>query len=165
MLNGRRVLLGVTGSIAAYQAVDLVGLLRAEMADVRVILTGAGRRFITPLSLEVVSGHPVTTRLAQAGTSTRQRTRATDLLRSRRHRHLASSRTKPRRSRRPRSPSAASGGGPGHERGMLHPRSWRTWSGCGGAASFIGRSTGRWRAGAGWGRLARLDIVARLAGV
>ncbi len=63
MLNGRRVLLGVTGSIAAYQAVDLVGLLRAEMADVRVILTRAGERFITALSLEVVSGHPVTTRL------------------------------------------------------------------------------------------------------
>ncbi len=63
MLNGRRVLLGVTGSIAAYQAVDLVGVLRAEMADVRVILTRAGERFITALSLEVVSGHPVTTRL------------------------------------------------------------------------------------------------------
>lgn len=67
MLNGRRVLLGVTGSIAAYQAVDLVGLLRAEMADVRVILTRAGSRFITPLSLEVVSGHPVTTRLFGPG--------------------------------------------------------------------------------------------------
>jgi phosphopantothenoylcysteine decarboxylase/phosphopantothenate--cysteine ligase len=67
MLNGRRVLLGVTGSIAAYQAVDLVGLLRAEMADVRVILTRAGQRFITPLSLEVVSGHPVTTRLFGPG--------------------------------------------------------------------------------------------------
>ena len=43
MLAGQRVILGVTGSIAAYQAVDSVGMLRAEMADVRVILTRAAR--------------------------------------------------------------------------------------------------------------------------
>ncbi len=60
MLAGRHVLLGVTGSIAAYQAADLIGLLTNEMASVRVIMTQAATRFITPLTLEVISGHPVT---------------------------------------------------------------------------------------------------------
>jgi phosphopantothenoylcysteine decarboxylase/phosphopantothenate--cysteine ligase len=60
MLAGRRILLGVTGSIAAYQATDLIGLLKVQLADVRVIMTPAATRFITPLTLAVVSGHPVT---------------------------------------------------------------------------------------------------------
>ncbi len=60
MLAGKHILLGVTGSVAAYQAVDLVGLLRTQMASVRVIMTRAATRFITPLTLEVISGHPVT---------------------------------------------------------------------------------------------------------
>ncbi len=60
MLAGRHVLLGVSGGIAAYQAADLVGMLKAEMADVRVVMTRAATRFITPLTLEVVSGNPVT---------------------------------------------------------------------------------------------------------
>ncbi len=60
MLAGRHVLLGVTGSIAAYQAADLIGLLKNEMASVRVIMTQAAARFITPFTLEVISGHPVT---------------------------------------------------------------------------------------------------------
>lgn len=83
MLAGRRVILGVTGSIAAYQAVDLVGLLRAEMADVRVIMTRAAQRFITPLSLEVVSAHRVTTRLFGPGAGAIEHVvlgRAADLL-------------------------------------------------------------------------------------
>lgn len=60
MLAGKNVLLGVTGSIAAYQAADLIGLLQNEMASVRVIMTRAATHFITPLTLEVISGHPVT---------------------------------------------------------------------------------------------------------
>lgn len=60
MLAGKRVLLGVTGSIAAYQAADLIGLLKNQLASVRVIMTRAATRFITPLTLEVISGHPVT---------------------------------------------------------------------------------------------------------
>jgi len=60
MLAGKHVLLGVTGSIAAYQAADLIGLLKNELASVRVIMTQAATRFITPLTLEVISGHPVT---------------------------------------------------------------------------------------------------------
>lgn len=60
MLAGTRVLLGVTGSIAAYQATDLIGLLKAQLADVRVIMTRSATRFITPLTLATVSGRPVT---------------------------------------------------------------------------------------------------------
>lgn len=60
MLAGKNILLGVTGGIAAYQAVDLIGMLRARLADVRVIMTDAATKFITPLTLETVSQHPVT---------------------------------------------------------------------------------------------------------
>lgn len=59
MLAGKRILLGVTGSIAAYQAADLIGLLKNEMASVRVIMTRSATRFITPLTLAVISEHPV----------------------------------------------------------------------------------------------------------
>ncbi len=60
MLAGKNILLGVTGGIAAYQAVDLVGMLRARLADVHVIMTKAAAEFITPLTLQTVSLHPVT---------------------------------------------------------------------------------------------------------
>lgn len=59
MIAGKNILLGVTGSIAAYQTVDLVGLLKRNLAEVRVILTRAALEFITPLSLKTVSGYPV----------------------------------------------------------------------------------------------------------
>lgn len=67
MLAGKRVLLGVTGSIAAYQAADLIGLLRAQLADVRVIMTRSATRFITPLTLATVSGHRVTVDMFEDG--------------------------------------------------------------------------------------------------
>ena len=67
MLAGTRVLLGVTGSIAAYQATDLIGLLKARLADVRVIMTRNATRFITPLTLATVSGHPVTVDMFASG--------------------------------------------------------------------------------------------------
>jgi phosphopantothenoylcysteine decarboxylase/phosphopantothenate--cysteine ligase len=60
MLAGKRILLGVTGSIAAYQAADLIGMLKNRFASVRVIMTRSAVRFITPLTLEVISEHPVT---------------------------------------------------------------------------------------------------------
>ncbi|MEX1275094.1 MAG: bifunctional phosphopantothenoylcysteine decarboxylase/phosphopantothenate--cysteine ligase CoaBC [Bacteroidota bacterium] len=59
MLAGKNILLGVSGGIAAYQAVDLIGLLRSRLADVRVIMTTSATQFITPLTLETVSQHPV----------------------------------------------------------------------------------------------------------
>lgn len=67
MLAGKHVLLGVTGSIAAYQAADLIGLLKQQMADVRVIMTRSATRFITPLTLEVISEHPVTVEMFAHG--------------------------------------------------------------------------------------------------
>ena len=60
MLTGKHILLGVTGSLAAYQAADLIGLLKQQMASVRVIMTRSATRFITPLTLEVISEHSVT---------------------------------------------------------------------------------------------------------
>ncbi len=59
MLIGKRVLLGVSGSIAAYQAADLIGLLKEQMSTVRVIMTRAATQFITPLTLEIISGNRV----------------------------------------------------------------------------------------------------------
>ncbi len=58
-LSGRRLALGITGSIAAYKAVELLRLLQAEGADVRVLMTPAATSFIGPLTLETLSGHPV----------------------------------------------------------------------------------------------------------
>jgi len=60
VLAGKHILLGVTGGIAAYQAADLIGIFRARLADTRVIMTEAATRFITPLTLETISGHRVT---------------------------------------------------------------------------------------------------------
>ncbi|RJQ15100.1 MAG: bifunctional 4'-phosphopantothenoylcysteine decarboxylase/phosphopantothenoylcysteine synthetase, partial [Nitrospiraceae bacterium] len=59
----KNILLGVTGSIAAYKAVDIVRRLIEEGASVRVVMTKAACKFITPLTFEAVSGHPVLTDL------------------------------------------------------------------------------------------------------
>jgi phosphopantothenoylcysteine decarboxylase/phosphopantothenate--cysteine ligase len=58
-LTGRRIALGVTGSIAAYKAVELLRMLQAEGADVRVLMTTAATAFIGQLTLETLSRHPV----------------------------------------------------------------------------------------------------------
>ena len=58
-LSGRRVVLGVTGGIAAYKAAELCRLLTKAGAQVRVILTDAATQFITPLTMQTLSGHPV----------------------------------------------------------------------------------------------------------
>lgn len=57
----KTVVLGVTGSIAAYKAADLAGLLLKKGHDVRVVMTGSARRFITPLTLQTLSKNPVVT--------------------------------------------------------------------------------------------------------
>ncbi len=57
--RGARVLLGVTGSIAAWKSLDLVRELRDRGADVACILTAAATRFVGPLSFETMSGNPV----------------------------------------------------------------------------------------------------------
>lgn len=60
-LNNSKILLGVTGSVAAYKAVDLVRRLKDKEADVTVIMTSASSRFVTPLLFESVSGNKVHT--------------------------------------------------------------------------------------------------------
>ncbi|MGF1548447.1 MAG: bifunctional phosphopantothenoylcysteine decarboxylase/phosphopantothenate--cysteine ligase CoaBC [Thiotrichales bacterium] len=62
-LNGRRILLGVTGGIAAYKAAELTRLLVKAGADVRVVMTEAATAFITPLTFQALSGQPVRTTL------------------------------------------------------------------------------------------------------
>src|SRR5580698_8309487 len=59
MFQGKKILLGVTGSIAAYKSLLLVRLLIREGATVRVIQTPASRDFVTPLSLATLSKNPV----------------------------------------------------------------------------------------------------------
>ncbi|MDP1779770.1 MAG: flavoprotein, partial [Anaerolineales bacterium] len=56
ILSGKHILLGVTGSIAAYKAVDLASKLAQAGAQVDVILTGAGQKFVTALTFQSVTG-------------------------------------------------------------------------------------------------------------
>jgi phosphopantothenoylcysteine decarboxylase/phosphopantothenate--cysteine ligase len=58
-LTGKRILLGISGGIAAYKAAELVRALVRAGADVRVALTEAGARFVTPVTLQALSGQPV----------------------------------------------------------------------------------------------------------
>jgi phosphopantothenoylcysteine decarboxylase/phosphopantothenate--cysteine ligase len=62
-LKGKRILLGMSGGIAAYKAAELVRLLKKEGADVRVAMTEAATRFITPVTLQALSGQMVWTDL------------------------------------------------------------------------------------------------------
>ncbi|RRW45644.1 bifunctional phosphopantothenoylcysteine decarboxylase/phosphopantothenate--cysteine ligase CoaBC [Pseudomonas luteola] len=58
-LYRKRIVLGVGGGIAAYKSAELVRRLRTCGAEVRVVMTQGGREFITPLTLQALSGHPV----------------------------------------------------------------------------------------------------------
>lgn len=58
-LTNKRILLGLTGGIAAYKSADLARRLRDAGAEVRVVMTRAAEEFITPLTMQAVSGHPV----------------------------------------------------------------------------------------------------------
>ena len=62
-LANKRILLGISGGIAAYKSADLVRRLKERGAQVRVILTDAAQYFITPLTLQALSGNPVSTSL------------------------------------------------------------------------------------------------------
>lgn len=65
-LIGKRIVLGVTGSIAAYKAVSLLRSLLREGAVVHVVMTQSATKFVTPLTFEVLSGHPVSTEVFEA---------------------------------------------------------------------------------------------------
>src|SRR5690606_32832505 len=62
-LANKRILLGISGGIAAYKCAGSVRRVKERGADVRVILTDAAQHFITPLTLQAVSGNPVSTSL------------------------------------------------------------------------------------------------------
>lgn len=59
MLKGKHIIVGITGSIAAYKAASLVRLLVKEGAEVKVVMTELAKQFITPLTLATLSKHPV----------------------------------------------------------------------------------------------------------
>ena len=83
-MNGRNIVLGVTGGIAAYKAADLVRRLRETDAEVRVVMTRGAQAFVTPLTFQAVSGNPVHTELldesAEAGMGHIELARWADLL-------------------------------------------------------------------------------------
>lgn len=58
-LASKKILLGITGSIAAYKSPEIVRRLRDAGAEMRVVMTENAKRFITPLTLQAVSGYPV----------------------------------------------------------------------------------------------------------
>jgi phosphopantothenoylcysteine decarboxylase / phosphopantothenate---cysteine ligase len=62
-MQGKRILLGVTGGIAAYKSPDLVRRLRERGADVQVVMTASARQFVNPLTFQAVSGRAVRTDL------------------------------------------------------------------------------------------------------
>lgn len=66
-LSQKRIVLGVSGGIAAYKAAELVRRLRDEGALVRVVMTRAACEFITPLTMQALSGQPVRTELLDPG--------------------------------------------------------------------------------------------------
>ena len=65
MLKGKKILLGVTGSIAAYKATILTRLLVKEGVEVKIIITEEAKDFVTPLSLSTLSKNPILTDLAE----------------------------------------------------------------------------------------------------
>src|SRR5438128_134692 len=58
-MQGKRILLGVTGGIAAYKSPDLVRRLRDRGGEVQVVMTGGAREFVTPTTFQAVSGRTV----------------------------------------------------------------------------------------------------------
>ena len=63
MSVSKKIVLGVTGSIAAHKAADLASLLTKAKCDVRVVMTADAQRFITPLPFKTLTRHPVVTGL------------------------------------------------------------------------------------------------------
>ncbi len=68
ILEGRHVILGITGGIAAYKSVSLLRLLVKAGAQVQVIMTPAAKEFITPVTLSALSGRPVISEFFTANT-------------------------------------------------------------------------------------------------
>src|SRR4029079_12011341 len=64
---GKTIVLGITGGIAAYKAAELCRLLKKAGAKVRVIMTDAATRFVSPLTMQTLSGARVGRELVDAG--------------------------------------------------------------------------------------------------
>jgi phosphopantothenoylcysteine synthetase/decarboxylase len=62
-MKSKKIVLGVTGSIAAHKAADLASLLTKAQCEVRVVMTADAQRFITPLPFKTLTRHPVVTHL------------------------------------------------------------------------------------------------------
>ncbi|MBV33690.1 MAG: bifunctional phosphopantothenoylcysteine decarboxylase/phosphopantothenate--cysteine ligase CoaBC [Porticoccaceae bacterium] len=84
MLSNKRILVGITGGIAAYKSAEIVRLLRHEGADVQVVMTKAAKEFIPPITLQALSGNPVHSELinvdAESGMGHIELARWADLL-------------------------------------------------------------------------------------
>lgn len=63
MLQNKKILVGITGGIAAYKTIELIRHLKKANAEVRVVLTPAAEAFVTPLTLQAISGNAVSTSL------------------------------------------------------------------------------------------------------
>ncbi|MDD5400946.1 MAG: bifunctional phosphopantothenoylcysteine decarboxylase/phosphopantothenate--cysteine ligase CoaBC [Sulfurimonas sp.] len=59
LLSGKKILLGVTGSIAVYKSLDLIRILTKAGAEVKVVMSEAAKKFVTPLTFETLSGNQV----------------------------------------------------------------------------------------------------------
>ena len=70
MLKGKKIILGVTGSIAAYKAALLLRILVKNGAEVQVLMTEAGKQFITPVTMSALSGKPVLGQFFNTGDGT-----------------------------------------------------------------------------------------------
>ena len=83
-LSNKRIILGVTGGIAAYKSAEVVRRLQDRGAEVRVVMTPGAEEFLRPLTMQALSGHPVHTGLldekAEAGMGHIELARWTDLL-------------------------------------------------------------------------------------
>lgn len=67
-MEGKHIILGITGGIAAYKSVSLLRLLIKEGAEVQVVITPSGKEFITPVTLSALSGRPVISEFFTANT-------------------------------------------------------------------------------------------------
>ena len=61
MLNGKKILVGITGGISAYKTASLIRLLVKAGAEVKAVMSGAAKQFITPLTIATLSKNPVYT--------------------------------------------------------------------------------------------------------
>ena len=68
MLRGKHIILGITGSIAAYKAAYLTRLLIKKGAEVQIVITPSGKEFITPVTLSALTGKPVVSEFFTANT-------------------------------------------------------------------------------------------------